>query len=1620
MPTIEEKLVEWQKELLQFDNRNRLLNLKYSSTRPSMIPLVGPAAEDIYLQLASGKQLTLMGTDIGQEIEPDDTNELETANQFSEEPSDFDLSASVLNFETEPPIQSIGVDPLRAKVPALAKGFALSSLSSQKLAAVAHRLSDKARSSEQEQGIAVLYAAFGLLNWKEESGSKEERRSPLLLLPLTIAESVRGSAFQISANTASDPELNLTLIERIRRDFGLNIGFEFDEDASLQEVFSNVRDAIRTKVDWSVTEEVYLGIFQFHKFRMFKDLSEHAAIAAQNEIVNALGLDGVTLGAFTDTLSEETDLDQLVQPADSFTILDADSSQLRAIESVKRGGNLIISGPPGTGKSQTIANIIAECLVARKTVLFVAEKSAALEVVHQRLASRGLDEFCLMLHSQKATKRDVILALGSRMNQSKVSKAGPEEELGLRRLAETRQQLNAYVSELSNENSVFGKSPSWVHGQLAKLRLTPNLVARPPNVESMSFEDFDRWTRQIEALLKHYATLKEGENHPWAGIDAPEFSLSERNSLHANLELVQKFSEELRRYTATIAGQLHTSAPTTLSEVQILLDIQSDIPQDLQARTDWFNSVALTTAKKLVADAREQAIRMADSDPAILSEYSSAFLMLSTDKSIISYESSTFFSRMFSSTYKAHRAEVRTAHINQRQQHYKTELIALKNARQLNSARDWFRTNASELRNTLGIAPNGETFSLESLEFASMQIAKTASIVDRFPQVLLSQELISALCTPGLASRTVDSALAARNILEDLRGAVSNVKSVFSGDTIYLNGIAIESAALQEINKWVSLKIEQFDALDSWLDAKAEMKRVKSEGLESIADALIRQNVRNQDWADSFRKLVLTHWLDHNYRKSTTLREFRVDTHEHIAASFRDLDRRFVTSSAVRLRRELIANQPALSIHSGGEPEILLREVGKQRRHLPIRKLFERIPNLLLTLKPCLMMSPLSVAQFLSADHYKFDVVIFDEASQVRPHDAIGAIMRGNQLVVAGDRKQLPPTSFFDRQTDDPTPEDESSLKDMESILDALQSKEMPSSQLLWHYRSRHEELIAFSNHHFYGDRLITFPTPSSGKTPGRGVYFEHVVGGAYLDERDKVLRTPLKVNRIEAKKVAQLVMNHARNRPDESLGVVALGSNQKGVVAEEIKSARMLDSSADEFFREDKELPFFVKALEEVQGDERDVMIISIGFGKGADGRLSHNFGPINREGGERRLNVLITRAKNQVIVVSSIRASEIDLNRTQQLGPRLLRQYLDFAERGTLALEAATTGGNGEYESPFEEEVGAALERAGFGVHRQIGCSRFRIDLAIIDPRAPGRYLLGVECDGATYHSSKTARDRDRLRQEILESLGWKIHRVWSTDWIRQPDKEFGRLLLRISQEMESPETMVLNIEQAVAYSGTKESSTVFPGAPFLSEEPIAMRDSSIAVPRVQLYVEAHFTTGGYPDILSAPLSSIVESVANCVDVESPIHHDVLLRRISSGWGYSRTGARITEQLGHAIQSALRNGRIVKRGDFYWSLLTDEVKVRAASSNGSLRGIDHIAGEEILGAFEIVLNLAMSLTHDELIQRTARLFGYQRTGTDIQRRLDAMIRLALVNEKLESKNGRLVMKQPRMPSVN
>lgn len=591
--------------------------------------------------------------------------------------------------------------------------------------------------------------------------------------------------------------------------------------------------------------------------------------------------------------------------------------------------------------------------------------------------------------------------------------------------------------------------------------------------------------------------------------------------------------------------------------------------------------------------------------------------------------------------------------------------------------------------------------------------------------------------------------------------------------------LILDQLPLVKLEGWLRERALDAHRLYEWTQYLEIAAAAEQAGVAGILQEVREGRVRLAEAHLAFRARFLRLWLDALHEHVPALRQFRTDAHEQQRAGFRHLDHAALDAAPGRIRDHLLGLPERPRPLGGAAPEsselfILQREAHKKRRHLSLRRLFALISTLLPRLKPCLMMSPLAVSAYLESTETRFDLVIFDEASQIRPHDAICAIYRGKQLLVAGDQKQLPPTTFFERgfdELEDDT-EETSTLSDYESVLDVCCTLGLLRRRLRWHYRSRREPLIAFANHHFYDNELVTFPSVHD-LAGNRAVELRYLPQGRWKAGSSGGY------NATEARTVAIAILDHFSQHPEKSLGVIAFSQRQQLRIMDELERQRRQHPELEDCFAEDEEEPFFIKNLENVQGDERDVIFLSVGYGPDEHGKVAMRFGPLNQEGGARRLNVAITRAREQMVVFTSLRAQDLDLSRTQAEGVQRLRSYLDYADRGPEALRNAAQENQQSDASPFEKAVLEELTRQGLSLHRHVGCGGYRVDMAVVDSQAPERYLLGIECDGPSYQSAATARDRDRLRQEVLESLGWTLCRIWSTDWVRDRDGQIRRVL-------------------------------------------------------------------------------------------------------------------------------------------------------------------------------------------------------------------------------------------------
>lgn len=788
--------------------------------------------------------------------------------------------------------------------------------------------------------------------------------------------------------------------------------------------------------------------------------------------------------------------------------------------------------------------------------------------------------------------------------------------------------------------------------------------------------------------------------------------------------------------------------------------------------------------------------------------------------------------------------------------------------------------------------------------------------------------------------------------------------------------------------------------LDKWIDYQEAKERCSETGLKDFIDKF-ESVYLHEDIEKIFLKSFYHMWLRAVCDKSASVRRFRRDTHDEKIKKFVKLDDRQLLIAQMRIRERLIENLPSAHrmLKATDEVAILNKEIGKKRNIMPLRKLFRMIPNLLMKLKPCLMMSPLSVSYFLETEAYHFDLVIFDEASQIFPEDAIGAISRGSQVIIAGDSKQLPPTNFFASTTNNF--EGDYDIRDEEdygeAVADSILEESaavLPNRTLLWHYRSKHENLIAFSNREIYQNSLITFPN-SINNVPDMGVEYIYVEDGCY-DRGGK------KNNIREAEECVRLVFEHIGKHPDRSLGIIAFSESQQSAIENAVIDYRERNQSYEWFFDESREEPFFVKNLENVQGDERDTIIFSICYGKDKNGAMYMNFGPVGHSGGERRLNVAITRAKCNIKLVGSILPTDIDINRAKSEGVRMLRSYIEYARKGATALRPVEKTEAFESEDDFCEIVANFLEEHGYSIERQVGCSDYKIDIAVVNPNAEGEFIAGIECDGLSYVSAKTARDRDHLRRSMLQNMGWNLYRVWSTSWSRNPKAEGEDLLVFLKSLYDKNGKVIHAMNQSNAEETDVSIETIA-----AETDKDTQTDSSHNPYGFLFYKEANWWEANHANS-GDNFTRISENILHIVNVEQPIHLEMLYKRMGPSFTTGKATEAVKNTIDQVIEQKLKDRVVVDEDRFVCLLPLAPIIVRIPKEDEPPRPIEYIHTEEVAAAMMRIVNCSFGIAEEDLETECAHVFGFERKGPKIKAKTDAAIKYLVDSHKIRFIDGK------------
>lgn len=1355
------RLARWKSKLLDLTLRNRLINFKPTKV---MLPLRVPDPSQLEDELSDGKEWKFRP--LPQIMQGDDPRVADVARRRT----------------GEDPIEAAAIQAMQAHE-------LLAAVDAKHLDAHLYEIHSAARLGLEEGGANTLYLALGFLRWAEDERAEKIHLAPILLVPVTLTRLSVRTGYSIKRHD-DETIVNPTLIQLLSENFKLSLtGLDpLPTDSSgvaVSKIWQIFRLAVNEIPRWEVTEDVYLGIFSFTKYLMWKDLQDRTEHLKKNRVVSHLiERPREPMGASED-LETRHDMDERHPPDGLLTPLLADSSQLNAISRAGAGHDFALEGPPGTGKSQTITNLIAHFLGQGKTVLFVSEKMAALDVVQRRLNSIGLGPFCLQLHSAKAKKTEVLEQLRTAMN---VAQQHTEDDWKreTERLGLLRANLNNLVRALhcSYPNGLFVRNATdWAirfrHWHPAAMPWSD-----PDTHDRRALEQLREMVRDMQSVVSGLGTM---QHHPLSLVHHMEWSHGWEETLLKATKVLDDAATELQRTLVALEPALglilSASSQTLMEAIDGLINVLLQAPKIPAGFASQGNDVKIRTAVQRLREHGEcrqlhwEKLSGLGCKPNI-SQASGEELAQSWSIATLAWWPKRWFAMRAVTGRLA-------AYTNSQKRPLDTNMPVLLDAlRGLNEedpilqageekAYEWFGEGYQGAQTDWAAIARYEKWGRDFEEalnrFAAINdpAADATSLANRLCKLVSEQR--SQLTSQGALAVQLTAFREAWRAFHSQLQQVAEISAAGQDLAGEAYSAGLPSRIRTIIAGWYSAR----RGLRDWCRWRKLREQAFNAGLGEVVTALETQRIEIQDLESYAEYFYQVWWLKAVTDREPVLRDFSSAIHDQKIREFQQTDERFQKLTEQYITAVLAGKVPR--IQAGQRPDaetaLVLRELAKQRAHLPVRKLVHGIPTLLPKLKPCLLMSPLSVAQYLDAAHSNFDVVVFDEASQIPVWDAVGAIARGKQLVVVGDPKQLPPTSFFARSDDDEGSDESETgaVKDLESILDECMGAGLPTLRLEWHYRSRHESLITFSNTRYYDSRLITFPSPV---THDKAVRIE-MVSGIYD-------RGATRTNRAEADAIVKAVIEHFSDegRRQLTLGIVTFSQPQQ----------RLIETLLDEELRRSPELEqriaehgsekFFVKNLENVQGDERDLILFSIAYGKDAAGRMPMNFGPLNKEGGHRRLNVAITRARVGITIFSSIKPEDIDLSKTRATGVIDLKNYLEFAQRGARALVEQAMPTGREPDSPFEVEVIRALRDKGWIVHPQVGCSGYRLDIGVVHPHEPGTYLLGVECDGATYHSMPTARDRDRLRQLVLEGLGWKLHRIWSTDWWTDHEREMQKL--------------------------------------------------------------------------------------------------------------------------------------------------------------------------------------------------------------------------------------------------
>lgn len=1329
------KFMLWERKLLDFSLRNNLLNMRLGK---KIIPLVSFSVDRLEDFLQDGKTFQILPFPLGEKAKPETSGVYISEKYFKLE--DFikkELTNNRLfSFQEESDLNN--------------------SLK------YVYRTS---RTSMEENGANNLYMVLGVLKWHETDRSQQARLAPVLLLPI---EMVRGKGVTGYIIRTRDEEiaLNVTLIELLKQhSVDLSVLSELPKDdygVDVKKIFTIIRDKIRDKKGWEVLDEAIIGLFSFNKFVMWNDIHSNSEKMLENEVISSIVNGQLKLSSISSD-TDARDIDKKHKPEDYTLPVDVDSSQLEAIVDSGKGNSFILYGPPGTGKSQTITNMIANALYQGRRVLFVAEKMAALSVVQARLEKIGLAPFCLELHSNKATKTHFLEQMDAAMN---ITHTQTQEEYRTKsdELFKERQTLIQYIDALHKVQkigiSLFDSITSYLSLDNDEMDVSTFTPVSKTNIDNLE--------ERISKLDTIFRVSGNPSLSPLNNLEIKDGSYESEqiltNSLFSCIEELKEWKDKKERYLGIWGFSVKETKQGLLfaEKLQTYLNGLNYFSKELFLLS--LDGLKLQNIKDVIEAGKERE----DKKKELIISYTSDVFQL--DASQLEKEWAEINGKWFFPRYFAKKSYLKNKSVYKLDFSESDLLNIIQGIEACNKYDEIVKPAYDELSQLFGILAY----------YGKEQWGAMTDIIEKVPFVIeLANELseLEALTVEEGVHKMADaikgnwtsfvykSKESTRQLVDLGKQIMSSMDKIHSVAIIKFDNKDWCNGVLPTIQKLS----ENSNKFKDWYQWCREKRDLEKEGLSCVVNFIMEKKSTGEETSKAFAKGVYHKLSVDIINNDEQLRFFNGIIFEETIGKYRTLTAKFQNLSKEELYCKLAANIPSMTMaaHDSSEVGILKKNIRNNGRGTSIRKIIDQIPTLLPKLCPCMLMSPISVAQYIDLNNDKFDLVVFDEASQIPTSESVGAIARGKALIVVGDPKQMPPTSFFASSQVD---EDEVDIDDQESILEDCMSLSMPSKYLTWHYRSKHESLISFSNSQYYDGKLITFPS------------IDDQVSKVTLRQINGVYdKGKTRSNLAEAQAIVEEVKKRLSNPKLShlSIGIVSFSKVQQNLIddllCDELAKYPKLESLAF-----DSNERIFIKNLENVQGDERDVILFSVGYGPDKYGKVSMNFGPLNNNGGERRLNVAVSRARYEMVVFSTLRAEQIDLKRTHAAGVEGLKKFLEFAEKGS----APVVSNNVHDAAPscIVQQIAASLKENGYCVKMNVGRSKFKVDIAIVNPEKPTEYLLGILCDGNNYYETKTVRDREIVQPAVLKLLHWNCMHIWTLDWLERPREVINAILLRL----------------------------------------------------------------------------------------------------------------------------------------------------------------------------------------------------------------------------------------------